>query len=333
MTQTLEYRAPSTVKESRFAILSQVGPVIGLACIVFMFAVLRPRTFATFNNLQIILMQTAVVGTAALGMTVIIISAGIDLSVGSVVALTSVATAIFLARGWPPMVAATGGVVVGCIAGLVTGLAITQLNVMPFIVTLGGLVAIRGLTHQIGNESTVLAPETWLNSLLTIPGAGRQWMLFPPGVWLTIALAALVGASLRYTRLGRHIFAIGSNEQTARLCGIGVARTKTLVYMIGGLFAGLAGVMQFSYLSVGDTTTATGMELDVIAAVVLGGASLNGGQGSVFGTLVGAMIMAVMRNGCTKMSWPNPVQEMVTGGIIVLAVAIDKFQHQRRRNA
>jgi ribose/xylose/arabinose/galactoside ABC-type transport system permease subunit len=325
-----ERQSPAASPDAgRFAILAQLGPVVGLVCIILVFSVLQPGKFPTFYNMQIILMQTAVVGIAALGITVIIISAGIDLSVGSVVALTSVVTAILLSNGWPPLPAALGAVFTGCIAGCLTGLLITQLRVMPFIVTLGGLEAIRGLTQDIGNEQTVLAPTTWLNTLLRIPRAGQEWMLLPPGVWMAMALAVLVSIGLRYTRMGRHIFAIGSNEQTARLCGIAVTRTKILVYMIGGLFAGIAGVLQFSSLTVGDTTTATGMELDVIAAVVLGGASLSGGRGSVFGTLVGALIMAVMSNGGTKMGWKNPRQMEVTGCIIVLAVAIDGFQHRK----
>ncbi|HZL38630.1 MAG TPA: ABC transporter permease [Tepidisphaeraceae bacterium] len=321
---------PARHRESgRFAFAAQLGPVLGLLGIVFLFSILRWNTFATVGNAQIILMQTAVVGTAALGATIVIISGGIDLSVGSLIALTSVAVALLLQAGWWPILAALGGVMVGCLSGFLTGVVITELGLMPFIVTLGTLAALRGLTEKIGNEQTVLAPDTWLNTLIRMLGPHRQWMLVAPGVWITIVLAGLVALGLRYTRFGRHVFAIGSNEQTARLCGIGVGKTKILVYMLGGLFAGLAGVMQFSSLTVGDSTTANGMELDVIAAVVIGGASLNGGQGSIFGTLVGALIMSTVANGCAKMGMGNPVQKMVTGGIIVLAVALDHFQHRR----
>jgi ribose transport system permease protein len=135
---------------------------------------------------------------------------------------------------------------------------------------------------------------------------------------------------MRYTRWGRHVYAIGSNEQTARLCGVNVSRTKILVYAVSGLFAGIAGVIAFAKLGQGDVTTAEGLELNVIAAVVLGGASLNGGQGSVFGTLVGALIMTVIANGCSKLGMRNSDQKMLTGAIIVLAVAIDRFQHRRK---
>ena len=143
-----------------------------------------------------------------------------------------------------------------------------------------------------------------------------------------LALAVLVALGLRYTRFGRHVFAVGSNEQTARLCGIPVNRTKVLVYALGGLFAGLAGILEFSHLHAGDPTTADGMELDIIAAAVIGGASLTGGQGSIFGTLVGALLMVVVANGCTKMEIPNWVQRIITGGIIVLAATLDRYQHR-----
>src|SRR3990172_7124760 len=154
-------------------------------------------------------------------------------------------------------------------------------------------------------------------------------MVVPPGVWLMLVLAVLVGGFLHYTKMGRHVVAVGSNEQTARLCGIPVEKTKLMVYVIGSSFAALAGVLQFSYLTVGDPTTGTGMELDVIAAVVIGGASLSGGGGKGFGGLVGGVILTVVANGCTKMELPNWVQEIVTGGIIIVAVALDRFRHRK----
>jgi len=156
-------------------------------------------------------------------------------------------------------------------------------------------------------------------------------MLVPPGVWLLLLLAVFVAFLLRYTRFGRHVRAVGSNELTARLCGVPVERIKLLVYTLGAGFAGMAGLMQFSRLTVGDPTVAVGAELDVIAAVVIGGGSLSGGEGSVLGSLVGALIMTVIRSGCSQMGLPNWVQEMVTGAIIVLAVTLDRLRHRRDR--
>jgi ribose/xylose/arabinose/galactoside ABC-type transport system permease subunit len=157
----------------------------------------------------------------------------------------------------------------------------------------------------------------------------RHW---PPGVWLMLVLAGMVASMLRYTVLGRHIFAVGSNEQTARLCGVRVHRVKIGVYMLCGALAGMAGVMQFSRLTVGDPTVAAGKELDVIAAVVIGGGSLSGGEGSVLGSMIGALIMTVIRSGCSQVGergLPNWVQEIVTGAIIVLAVALDRLRQRR----
>ena len=192
--------------------------------------------------------------------------------------------------------------------------------------------ALRGVAKGLAADQIVIAPATWLNKMLNVLTEGQQWMLVPPGVWLMLILAAFVAAGLRYTKLGRHIVAVGSNEQTARLCGIPVERTKITVYLLGSAFAALAGVLQFSYLTVGDPTTGNGMELDIIAAVVIGGASLAGGEGTVLGSLVGALIMTVVANGSTKMEFPNWVQEIVTGAIIIIAVALDQWRHHRSTN-
>ena len=309
--------------------LQQLGPLTGLLAVFALFAVLRPQVFPTGDNIQLMLLQTAVVGTAALGMTVVIISGGIDLSVGSVVALSTVVIALLMNAGAPPFVAALGGVVVGSMCGAFIGALVTRLRLASFIVTLAMWGALRGLTKGLANEQMVLAPESWLNGLLNTLGEGERWMVVPPGVWLMLVLAVLVGGFLHYTKMGRHVVAVGSNEQTARLCGIPVEKTKLMVYVIGSSFAALAGVLQFSYLTVGDPTTGTGMELDVIAAVVIGGASLSGGEGKVFGSLIGALIMTVVANGSTKMELPNWVHEIVTGAIIIIAVVLDRYRHRR----
>lgn len=309
-------------------LLSKLGPVLGLLVIFGLFALLRSGTFVTFDNVELILLQTAVVGTAALGATLVIISGGIDLSVGAVIALCTVAIALLLSHHLAPLVAAAGGVLTGALCGLVISLLITRLQLSPFIVTLGMWGALRGAAKGLAADTMIQAPATWLNGLLNTLTLKQRWMLFPPGVWMMLLLGVLVSAALRCTRVGRHIFAIGSNEQTARLCGVPVEPTKLLIYTVAAAFAGLAGVLQFSYLTVGDPTTANGYELDAIAAVVIGGASLTGGQGSIFGSLVGALIMTTISNGCTKLDLANWVQEIVTGAIIVFAVALDRFRHR-----
>ena len=309
--------------------VKKLGPLLGLLLVVALFSALRPRQFPTAANVEIMLLQTAVVGTAALGMTLVIASGGIDLSVGSQIALATVGLATLLAHGWSPLAAAGAVVMLGGLCGVVIGGLVTGLRLSPFIVTLGMWGGLRGAAKGLANETIVVAPVTWLNDLLTALPPDRTWALVPAGVWLTIALAAVVAVLLRFTILGRHIVAIGSNEQTARLCGVEVTQTKLAVYTLASCLAAVAGVLQYAYLTVGDPTTASGMELDIIAAVVIGGGSLAGGQGSVFGTLVGAVIMTVVANGCTKLDLPNWVQEIVTGLIIVSAVALDRFRQPR----
>jgi ribose transport system permease protein len=315
------------------SLIQALGPLIGLVLIFTLFAVMGPESFSSLNNLETIARQTAIVGTAALGMTLIIIAGGIDLSVGSIIALVTVVTAALLQGGTAPLLAALGGVAAGVACGFINGYLITRLKVVPFIVTLGTLLVVRGAAKGFAHEQKIDAPLTWLKELLASLPPGEGWRIVPSGVWLAIALAFLVAGILLYTRLGRHIIAIGSNEQTARLCGVPVDRVKVIVYSLGGLFAGVAGILQFSRLTIGDPTVAMGVELDVIAAVVIGGGSLSGGEGSIAGTIVGALIMTVIRSGCAQMGLPNWVQEMVTGIIIVIAVALDRWRQRRKAAA
>lgn len=313
--------------------LNTLGSVLALLAVYGLFALIAPPSFMTGRNLETIARQTTIVGMAALGMTLVIISGGIDLSVGSVVALSTVVIAWLLqCGGTGPLTAAVCGVAAAAFFGLMNGVLITRLRVVPFIVTLGMMLVVRGTAKGIGhNQKIDVEPGrlVWLDGLLASVGREHRWMLVPTGVWLLLILAVAMAALLRYTRLGRHTFAIGSNEQTARLCGVAVEQVKVLVFMLGGAFAGLAGLMQFSRLTVGDPTVAVGLELDVIAAVVIGGGSLSGGEGSILGTLVGALIMTAIASGCTQMGLPNWVQQIITGAIIVVAVALDRLRHRR----
>lgn len=258
-------------------------------------------------------------------MTYVMASGGIDLSVGSVIALASIVTAIVLRDGGSSGAALVAGVAAGGLVGAINGVLVTRLKIVPFIVTLGTMGIARGVAKYLANEQTVNAPAGWLAELMR-KTPEPPWLLLSRGAWITLLLALLMAFVLRRTVLGVHVIAVGSNESTARLCGVRVDRVKLVVYTLGGLFAGLAGVMQFGRLTVGDPTTALGLELDVIAAVVIGGGSLSGGRGSIAGALLGAFFMAVLANGCTLAGVPNYVQEIVVGAIIVLAVAIDRVR-------
>src|SRR5215471_3797353 len=310
--------------------LNRLAPFLGLVLVIVIFAILigEPEKYLSLKNLRTVLAQTVIVAIGAIGMTMIIISGGIDLSVGSAIALTGVITALGINAGWTTPLAIAAGILVGGLVGLVNGLAITQLRVVPFIATLGMLGVARGVAKGIAGSQTVNMPETWANDLLlTVPR--QTWIVVAPGVWIAIVLAIVAAVVLRRTVFGRRVFALGSNEAAARACGITTDRLKIYIYVLAGLLFGLAGVMQMSRLRQGDPTVAAGLELDIIAAVVIGGGSLNGGEGSILGSMIGALIMAFLRNGCQQVGWPNYIQEIIIGALIVFAVAIDRWRHAR----
>jgi len=305
------------------SLVERAGTFVGLVLVAIIFGVLVGPQFFAPTNLELMARQMAIVSIAAVGMTIIIVSGGIDLSVGSIIALVTVVIAQLLRMGLSPLIAALGGIGTAALCGLINGALITQLRVVPFIVTLGTMLVIRGAAKGLGEERRIEAPATWLNDLLRVP---RGESLLPSGIWAVIVLSVLIAALLRYTRFGRHVFAIGSNERMARLCGVAITRTKLMIYALSAALVGVAGLLQFSKLSVGDPTVAVGLELDVIAAVIIGGGSLLGGRGTVAGTLIGAAIMTVIQIGCSQKGLANWVQQIVTGGIIVAAVALDRIR-------
>ncbi len=332
------------------------GRFLALVIVFVFFSVMvEGGRFYTLRNLENILRQSAVYATAGLGVTLVIITAGIDLSVGSMIALSVVSVAWVLNLGGGtgaatagaeqahylvyqhpiliPLLAVAAGVLTATLAGLVNGSLIVRLRLMPFIVTLGTMGIFRGLAKGIAGERDIYPPEATRIGALMDPtltsSTGSGWLL-PDGVWLLIVGVLLTAFLLRYTRLGRHIYAVGSNEETARLCGVRVGWTKLIVYTLCGFFCGVAGLMQFSYIGgVGQPTTAQVYELFVIAAVIIGGASFTGGEGSVLGTVIGALMITILYTGGQLMGWPKWVQEMVIGGIIIAAVTLDRLRHRR----
>lgn len=313
---------------TRRSLVDRAGPLIGLVVVALMFGVLVGGQFYEPSNLELMARQASIVCVSAIGMTVVIAAGGIDLSVGSIIALTTVVIALGLKAGMSPATAAAMGVGAAAACGLLNGILITRLSVVPFIVTLGTMLIIRGAAKGMAEERRVEAPFTWLNDLLR---TDRGPLLVPSGIWMVIGAALVIAAVLRYTRFGRHLFAIGSNERMARLCGVAIGPTKIAVYTLSGLLTGLAGLLQFAKLSVGDPTVGIGAELDVIAAVIIGGGSLTGGRGSVAGTIMGAAIMTIIQIGCAQKGLANWVQQIVTGVIIVVAVALDRVRSAKGR--
>ncbi|WP_422927090.1 ABC transporter permease [Singulisphaera sp. PoT] len=345
----------SAIKGTLGWILTALGPFLGLVLITFLFAFLTrdSGTFLTVYNWRMIGVQTVIVGIAALGMTIIMIAGGIDLSVGSVVALVTVVVALMV-RGTSidlpnPFrsgsihlfdlktnlaVALIGGILVGGLCGFANGAFITRLGVVPFIITLGSLKIYRGLAKWLASSTSIYIPadsKPWWFERILATEPEPSWLLVAPGVWLLLILSVILALVLRYGLIGRYIYAVGSSEPTARLCGINVSGIKLIVYTLAGLAVGLAGAMQFLYLvGTGDPTTADGLELKVIAAVVIGGGSLSGGEGTVLGTLIGCLIMSVLNNGCVHAGLPNESQDIIIGAIIIAAVALDRVRRLRQ---
>lgn len=326
----------------------QLGPLIALAVIILLFSLADSAwgsgQFFSARNVRSIMNAAALIAVPALGMTIIIIAGGIDLSAGT--ALTLCGTVLALGFRAGPDVADAGAmtnlitilsltVLVGCLCGAANGALITGTNVVPFIVTLGTMTIFLGIGQLLSDESTVYAPPEkrpdWLNYMCFSGSKAENYLItgfkVPTSVLLTAVLAVVVSVLMNLTVLGRNILAIGSSESTARLCGINVPLTKLLVYTIAGAFVGIGGILDFANTKTGDPSSGTGKELEIIAAVVLGGGSLSGGRGSIFGTIIGALIITSIRSGCTQLSIPNTYTLIVIGAIIIIAVIVDQLRH------
>lgn len=338
-----ELESPASRSRFRLSLIgSLLGPFLALGLVFVLFGVAdvmrnEKPTFFSERNVQSIAVATAMVGVAALGMTVVIISGGIDLSAGTAIALSSTVLASGLLEGWPPLVAVAACIGTGVLCGFLNGVLISTLRVVPFIVTLGTMTIFLGIAKKVARGGTIhleqnaQVPE-WVLNFLSI--RSKALILgFPLGIWVLLVLALFTALMLRYTVFSRYVFALGSNESTARLCGISIRWNKIAVYTLSGFFVGVAGLYLFAQTTVGDATGGTGKELVVIAAVVIGGGSLSGGRGSVMGTLTGAAIIFVIQSGCTQLGIGNAYQDMILGLIIISAVMVDQFRQKRLSEA
>jgi ribose transport system permease protein len=305
-----------------------------LLVLIVVFSLLSPN-FLKFDNVIGILLATSVNGILALGVTFVIITGGIDLSIGTVMTLSAVITGVFITNlGLPIPIGIVAGILTGALTGLANGVLIARFRIPSFIVTLGMLNIAKGLALVISGLSPIYfsdAPgfnEGAMGSLIgsVVPG------LNIPNVVLVMFGAGLIASFvLSRTILGRYTFALGSNEEAARLSGVNVVRWKASVYVVCGMFAGLAGVVIAARLNSAQPSLGQGYELDAIAAAVIGGTSLSGGEGTILGTVIGAFIISTLTNGLRILSVPQEWQTVVTGGIVILAVYLDIVRRRRQQ--
>ena len=303
--------------------IQRLLPFLTLTVLFILLCILSPH-FLTSTNLSSVVRQTAVINIMALGMTLVIISGGIDLSVGAILAMGGLFGTMAMKAGQPIPVAILVGITMGCVCGFINGLLTTKLKINPFIVTLGTMGIIRGLTLLISNGLPVHEIPPAFSFL------GEGTLLGVPFVlWLLIVCAIAVHVVLEHTRLGRYAFAIGSNPDAAFYAGIPVGFHTVAVYAICGGLTGLAGMIEASRLMTGQPTAGQGYELQAIAAVVIGGGSLRGGEGTVLGTLVGAFIMGLLANGSDLLGISPYVQQAIIGAVIILAVTVDELRKRK----
>ena len=307
--------------------ISSLGPLLALLAACLFFATQSPRFFGG-QNFSLILQQVMVVGVIAIGQTLIILTAGIDLSCGMAMALGSIVISKFATElGLHPYLAVACGLLACTVIGLVNGVLVTKIKLPSFIVTLGTMNIVFAITQLYSGAQTVTdLPET-LQFLGNTFQLGQTSITY--GTLLMLALYVLVWFYLRNTAPGRHIYAVGNNREAARLTGIATDRVLVKVYMLAGLLYGVAALLSVARMGVGDPQSGQTENLDSITAVVLGGTSLFGGRGAVTGTLIGVLIVGVFRNGLTLMGVPSVFQVLVTGVLVILAVATDQLTHKK----
>lgn len=314
----------------RADLLTGVAPILLALVALCIVLSLTTSTFLTASNLTNIVVQTSVVGIAAVGGTFVIITSGIDLSVGSNVALSGMVAAYFMTHGLPGggLTGVLVAIVVGMLVGVFNGLSTTFLRLTPFIATLAALAMARGLTQEVSKGQTIFG----FPSSYTFLGNGSILGIQAPVV-VTLLVFLIGHLLLTRTRFGHEVYALGGNREAARLAGIPVKRVQFSVYVLAGLCAGLAAVVLTGRLNSALSSAATGLELQVIAAVVIGGTSLFGGRGSLAGTVIGVLLIGVIANGLTLLNVNPFLQQFVQGAVIFVAVLLDALNTRRLERA
>ena len=302
------------------AMLQRLGPLIALLAICAGLAVMS-RDFLTVGNVLDVTRQVSINALISFGMTLTILLGGIDLSVGSILAVASVLTALLMKSGWDAPLATLIGILAGALMGAVNGLVIARGKVAPFIATLGLMTLLRGVALVLSNGSPI---SGFTSYFFALQGGGYVAHLVPiPVVWMLV-MFVLFWFVLTKTVFGRHVYATGGNEDAARLSGVKTDGVQVVVYTISGAMAALAGMILTSRLDSAQPTAGAGYELDAITAVVLGGTSLSGGRGWIFGTLIGALLIGVLNNGLNLMGVSSFYQQVIKGSVILLAVLLDR---------
>jgi len=304
----------------------------GSLIILFVGFSLASPNFFQFSNIIGILLATSVNGVLALGATFIIITGGIDLSTGTVMTFSAVMSGVFITKlGLPVPVGVLGGVLAGTFAGFINGNMVSKMKIPPFVATLGMLYVAKGLSLVISGLKPIYFSDTPIFSKIamgSVPGAIIPNFDIPNAVLILFGAAIIAHLILSKTILGRYTFALGSNEESTRLSGVNVDFWKIAVYTLGGTFAGLGGILMAARLNSAQPALGAGYELDAIAAVVIGGTSLSGGEGTILGTIIGAFIISVLTNGLRILSVPQEWQIVITGTIVVLTVYMDTLRRR-----
>lgn len=313
-------------KTSIGEVLNRASIVIVLVLLCAIMSILSPNFYGITNIINI-LQQISINTVVAIGMTFVIMSGGIDLSVGSIVALVGLVYAVLMKKaGVSPYLALPIGLALGALIGLVNGLFISFVNLPPFIATLGSMSIVRGCAYTITDgQSVYQLPEAFLK----ITNRIGNWLPVP--IILMTVLILVSAYVLHYTKFGRHVYAIGGNESAAKLSGINVRFNKVMVYVISGFTSAIAAYLLTARLDSGVPTAAEGYETEAIAAVVIGGTSMSGGEGNMFGTFIGALIIGIIGNGMNLLFIPNGPQRIVKGAIILIAVSLDSIKNIRMR--